>query len=108
MIKVSFCCVDTTLDVCKLLEENLTNHVEIEVWLEEQIRTVSFDCMDFPHDLDAYYDCYFQSEQEELDAQVDAYQKQQEQKQEAEVQPSPDSESDKPYFYYEFPFGFGN
>lgn len=70
MIKVSFCCVDTTLDVCKLLEENLTNHVEIEVWLEEQIRTVSFDCMDFPHDLDAYYDCYFQSEQEELDAQA--------------------------------------
>ena len=70
MIKISFRCVDTTLDVCKLLEEDLTNYVEFEVWLEEQIRTVLFDCMDFPHDLDAFYDCYFQSEREKSDARL--------------------------------------
>ena len=70
MIKISFRSADAVSDVCRLLENNLTDHVEIELWLEERIRTLSFDCMDFPHDLDAFFDCYFQSEQEDLDARL--------------------------------------
>ena len=34
----------------------------------EQVQTIKFDSMDFPHDLDAFYDCYFSSGQEENDA----------------------------------------
>lgn len=68
MIKVSFRSTNAVDDVCDILEISLTNQMEIENWLMKQVQTIKFDCMDFPHDLDAFYDCYFKSEQEENDA----------------------------------------
>lgn len=68
MIKVSFRSANAIDDVCDILEIVLTNQMEIEQWLIEQVQTIKFDSMDFPHDLDAFYDCYFNSEQEENDA----------------------------------------
>lgn len=68
MIKVSFRSVNATDDVCRILEDALTNQTEIEKWLTDQIQTIEFDCMDFPHDLEAFYDCYFSSSHEVRDA----------------------------------------
>lgn len=68
MIKVSFRSTNTVDDVCDILEIFLTNQMEIEQWLIEQVQTIEFDSMDFPHDLESFYDCYFNSEQEENDA----------------------------------------
>ena len=68
MIKVSFRSANAIDDVCDILEIALTNQMEIEQWLMEQVQTIKFDSMDFPHDLDTFYDCYFNSEQEENDA----------------------------------------
>lgn len=68
MIKVSFRSANAADDVCAILEISLTNQVEIEQWLMDQIQTIKFDSLDFPHDLDAFYDCYFNSGQEERDA----------------------------------------
>lgn len=68
MIKVSFRSTNATDDVCDILEMSLTNQMEIEQWLMEQVQTIKFDSMDFPHDLDAFYDCYFDSGREENDA----------------------------------------
>jgi len=45
--------------------------------------------------------------QEELDAQVEAFENQNQGTQ-PEVQPSPDDSQQNPYYYYEFPFNFGN
>lgn len=68
MIKVSFRSTNAVDDVCNILEISLTNQMEIEQWLMEQVQTIKFDSMDFPHDLEAFYDCYFNSGQEEKDA----------------------------------------
>ena len=64
MIRVSFSSEDSTQDVCELLEYHLTDHTEIEIWLENQIHSIIFECMDYPRDIDAFYDCFFRSEQE--------------------------------------------
>lgn len=64
MIKVSFRSADTVDDVLEILE----NTTEIDKWLMEQVKTIELDCMDFPHDLEAFYDCYFTSKQERQDA----------------------------------------
>lgn len=42
--------------------------MDIKDWLSERVPTIGFDCMDFPHDSEAFYDCYFQSGDEETDA----------------------------------------
>ena len=63
MVKVSFRSANAIDDVCDILEMALTNQTEIAV-----VQTIKFDSMDFPHDLDAFYDCYFSSGQEENDA----------------------------------------
>lgn len=68
MIKVSFRSTNTVDDVCDILETSLTNQMEIDQWLMEKVQTIKFDSMDFPHDLDSFYDCYFSSEQEDNDA----------------------------------------
>ncbi|MDE6456868.1 MAG: hypothetical protein K2L38_13440 [Dysosmobacter sp.] len=68
MIKVSFRSANAADDICNILEISLTNQMEIEQWLMEQVQTIQFDSMDFPHDLEAFYDCYFNSGQEETDA----------------------------------------
>lgn len=68
MIKVSFRSTNAVDDVRKILENVLTNQTDIEKWLMEQVHTIEFDCMDFPHDLEAFYDCYFTSKQERQDA----------------------------------------
>lgn len=68
MIKVSFRSANAADDVCAILKSSFTNQTEIEQWLMDQIQTIKFDSMDFPHDLDAFYDCYFNSGQEERDA----------------------------------------
>lgn len=64
MIKVSFRSANTVDDVLEILE----NTTEIDKWLMEQVKTIELDCMDFPHDLEAFYDCYFTSKQERQDA----------------------------------------
>ena len=54
MIKVRFYTDDR--DVCSIMEENLTGGIE------------SFDSMDYPCDMEFCYDCYFQSDADELKA----------------------------------------
>lgn len=68
MIQVSFYSVNTTDDVCHILENDLTNSINLEEWLMKKIPSIRFDCMDFPHDLESFYDCYFESDEEETDA----------------------------------------
>lgn len=62
MIKVSF---SSAGNVCDLVENTLTDHLSIEDWLIKQIPAIAFDCMDYPHDLETNYDCYFRSDDEE-------------------------------------------
>lgn len=68
MIKIRFCSDDSTDDACELLENNLTNHMDITDWLIEKIPSLGFDCMDFPYDMEDCFDCYFTSSFEESDA----------------------------------------
>ena len=68
MIKVSFRSTNMVDDVCDILETSLTNQMEIDQWLMEKVQTIKFDSMDFPHDLDSFYDCYFSSAQDDNDA----------------------------------------
>ena len=68
MIQVSFYSIDTADDVCHILENNLTHSISIEEWLMKKIPSIRFDCMDFPHDMESFYDCYFESDKEEADA----------------------------------------
>lgn len=68
MIKVSFCSANIADDVCHILESSLTHQVDVEEWLMEKVPSIRFYCMDFPHDLESFYDCYFESDEEEADA----------------------------------------
>ena len=66
MIKVRFYTDDR--DVCSIMEENLTGGIEIEDWLMQRMDGISFDSMDYPCDMEFCYDCYFQSDADELKA----------------------------------------
>ncbi|MDE7224976.1 MAG: hypothetical protein K2O34_14510 [Acetatifactor sp.] len=68
MIQVSFYSVNTAEDVCHILERDLTSSIDIEQWMMKKIPSIRFDCMDFPHDLESFYDCYFESDEEDADA----------------------------------------
>lgn len=68
MIKVSFSYDIPGVDVCNILEDISTEHLDIEDWLEKHIPSLSFDCMDVPYDLASFYDCYFRSAEEDDDA----------------------------------------
>lgn len=68
MIKVSFYSAMFN-DVCNILENDITNQIDVEYWLMEKIPSINFSGMDYPHDLECYYDCYFESSTEEADAQ---------------------------------------
>lgn len=60
MIKVSFQSANGLDDVCTILENILTNQMNIEQWLVDKIKTIEFECMDYPHDLEAFFDCPFE------------------------------------------------
>ena len=64
MIKVRF--YTDNRDVCSIMEENLTGGIEIEDWLMQRMDGISFDSMDYPCDMEFCYDCYFQSDADEL------------------------------------------
>lgn len=66
MIKVSF--FTKSGDVCEQLENELKNNSEIEDWLEQNLPSLNFDCMDYPFDTENCYGCYFNSPFEEADA----------------------------------------
>ena len=66
MIKVQFYTDDR--DVCSIMEEKLTGGIEIEDWLMQHIDGISFDSMNYPYDMEFCYDCYFQSDADELKA----------------------------------------
>lgn len=66
MIKVHF--YTEGEDVCSIMEEKLTGGIEIEDWLMRHIEGISFDSMDYPCDMEANYDCYFQSDADESKA----------------------------------------
>lgn len=68
MIRVRFRADDYSDDVCKLLENNLTENTDISDWLTKKVPSLDFDCMDFPYDTVDCYDCYFTSSSEESDA----------------------------------------
>ena len=68
MIKISFNAKNTVDDICEILQNELTDKMNIEDWLIKEVHTLRFDCMDFPHDLESFYDCYFSSTNEEVDA----------------------------------------
>ena len=68
MIKVSFQSVNALDDVCEILECRMTEQKKVAKWIEESVPDVHFDCMDFPHDLEAFYDCYFRSDADEQNA----------------------------------------
>ena len=68
MIKVSFRSANAVDDVCHTLEEYLTDNAEIEEWLMKEIPSIYFHCMDYPSDLEAFYDCYFESSEDETDS----------------------------------------
>lgn len=55
-------------DVCSIMEERLTGGIEIEDWLMQHIDGLSFDSMDYPCGMEFCYDCYFQSDADELKA----------------------------------------
>jgi len=44
-------------DVCELVERHL-NCDDIADWIAEKATNLSFDCMDFPYDMDECYDLY--------------------------------------------------
>ncbi|MDE6732378.1 MAG: hypothetical protein K2J77_05825 [Oscillospiraceae bacterium] len=67
MIKVSFWSHSAD-DICELLESNLTSRMDIEDWLVQKIPSICFDCMDYPQDLESFYDCFFTSSSEDSDA----------------------------------------
>ncbi len=46
----------------------MTNQMAIEKWLPEKVPTIEFECMDFPCDSEAFYDCYFLTQKESEDA----------------------------------------
>ena len=66
MIKVQF--YTDNRDVCSIMEEKLTGGIEIEDWLMQRIDGISFDSMNYPCDMEFCYDCYFQSDADELKA----------------------------------------
>ena len=68
MIKVSLYYTIPGVDVCKVLEDTVTDHLDIEDWLEKHIPSLDFDCMDVPYDSESFYDSYFRSTQEDEDA----------------------------------------
>lgn len=66
MIKVRF--LTEARDICSIIEKNVTNGIEIEDWLMGHVDGISFDCMDYPCDMEFCYDCYFQSNEDGLKA----------------------------------------
>lgn len=60
MIKVSFYTKGAE-DICYYIEKNITQGMPVEQWLAEKAEGLVFDCEDFPHDLEQFYDCYFTS-----------------------------------------------
>lgn len=68
MIRVRFRSDEHSNNVCKLLENNLTENTDISDWLTNKVPSLDFDCMDFPYDTEDCYDCYFKSDSEESDA----------------------------------------
>lgn len=55
-------------DVCELVERHL-NCDDIADWIAEKATNISFDCMDFPYDMNECYDCYFQCQDDHAAAQ---------------------------------------
>lgn len=68
MIKVQFL-TNGSNDVCDIIETHVTNGMEVEEWIVKNIHGISFECMDYPHDMEFCYECYFQSNIDELKAQ---------------------------------------
>lgn len=68
MIRVRFCADNPSDDVCKLLENDLTEKTDISDWITKKVPSLNFDCMDFPYDTEDCYDCYFTSSSEESGA----------------------------------------
>lgn len=60
MIKVRLL-TNESHDVCAIIENSITNGIEIEEWIVKNIEGISFHCMDFPCDMEFCYDCYFKS-----------------------------------------------
>lgn len=56
-------------DVCDIIENRITSGMEIEDWIIKNINGISFECMDFPCDMEFCYECYFQSNMDKLKAQ---------------------------------------
>lgn len=67
MIKVSFWSCSAA-DICELLESRLTGQMDIEDWMIQNVPSIGFDCMDYPQDLESFYDCFFTSSAEDTDA----------------------------------------
>ena len=49
----------------EVLSDKVTDRRKLDKWISKKISTLEFDCEDFPHDLDSFYDCYFRSNDEE-------------------------------------------
>jgi len=59
MIKVKFSS-KVYDDICDIVEKSL-NSKDIVKWIEAHVPNISFDCMNFPYDMEDCYECYFQS-----------------------------------------------
>lgn len=62
MIRVRFS------NMLAILERDWTDNMDFEDWLIKRIPSLEFDCMDFPHDTEDWFDCCFKSDFEEEDA----------------------------------------
>ncbi|NDO47549.1 hypothetical protein [Clostridium sp. MD294] len=67
-IKVSFYSTNAD-DVEIMLMSNITNQMEVEEWIIQKIPSLHFTGCNYPHDLESFYDIYFNSDiEEECDA----------------------------------------
>ena len=64
MIKVSFY-MNEAEDIISYIEKYYSNDEPVEEWLRKLVPGLSFDCEDFPHDLEQFYDCFFVSDHEQ-------------------------------------------
>ena len=42
--------------------------MEFDKWITAQIKKISFECMDYPYDVEYCYDCYFRSNADKIKA----------------------------------------
>ncbi len=60
MLKINYTstiCTDVLRDL-----ENCMKTDDIDTWLEKQVRTIDFNCYNFPNDEDCCYEHYFECE----------------------------------------------